>query len=101
MADYVNPQNYRNMMDALNTFAAKCAETIESLETACSTCAGVLGDDDVMTPELHTRAAGIRSKYSALAQEARRIAREMQEELDDIARRERQAQQDTSADDDF
>ena len=101
MADYVNPQNYQNMMDALNTFAAKCAETIESLETACSTCAGVLGDDDVMTPELHTRATAISTKYSSLAEEARRIAREMQEELDDIARREQQAQQDTSADDDF
>ena len=79
MADYMNPTNYNNMIEALNTFAAKTLETCEKLNTACTQCISVLGQEDVATAKITTNASVICAKYEELILEARRIALKMQQ----------------------
>lgn len=83
MADYINPTNYNNMIEALNNFAAKTLETCEQLNAACTQCTAVLGPDDVATNKIISNASVICAKYEELVLEARRIAIDMQQELED------------------
>ena len=103
MADYINPTNYNNMIEALNNFAAKTLETCERLNAACAQCTAVLGPDDVATNKITSSASVICAKYEELVLEARRIAINMQQELEDYYERERanEADGDSSGDDDF
>lgn len=103
MADYMNPTNYNNMIEALNTFAAKTLETCEKLNTACTQCISVLGQDDVAAAKITTNASVICAKYEELILEARRIALDMQQELEAYYERERayEGDQDGSDDDGF
>ena len=103
MADYMNPTNYNNMIAALNTFAAKTMETCEKLNTACTQCITVLGEDDVAAAKITTSARGRCAKYEELVLEAKRIAADMQQELDDYYKPEDTytGDQDSSDDDDF
>lgn len=103
MADYMNPTNYNNMIEALNTFAAKTLETCEKLNTACTQCVTVLGQDDVATTKITTSASVICAKYEELVLEAKRIAADMQQELQEYYERERAyaGDSDSSGDDDF
>lgn len=103
MADYMNPTNYNNMIEALNTFAAKTLETCEKLNTACTQCVTVLGQDDVASVKITTSASVISAKYQELVLEAKRIAADMQQELQEYYERERSyaGDSDSSGDDDF
>lgn len=103
MADYMNPTNYNNMIEALISFAAKTLETCEKLNTACTQCVTVLGQDDVATKKIITGASVICAKYEELVLEAKRIAEDMRQELQEYYERERMesGDQDDSNDDDF
>ena len=103
MANYMNPQNYNNMIRALNNFAAKTAETCQQLNTACAQAISVLGEEDVASDKITTAAGKIRQKYAGLAKEAKRIAAKMQQELEDHYEKERNLNPDQmdDGDDDF
>lgn len=103
MADYINPTNYNNMIEALNNFAVKTLVTCEKLNSACAQCIGVLGEEDVATDKIIASASVICAKYEELVLEARRIAIDMQQELQKYYERERaySDDSDSSGDDDF
>lgn len=103
MADYMNPTNYNNMIEALNNFAAKTLETCERLNAACAQCTAVLGEDDVATNKITSSASVICAKYEELVLEAKRIAADMQRELQEYYEPERTYADDSgnSGDDDF
>ncbi len=103
MAEYMNPTNYNNMIEALNNFAANTLETCEKLKTACTVCTAVLGQDDVATAKIVASASVICAQYEELVLEAKRIAVDMQQELQNYYERERAYSDDSdgSGDDDF
>lgn len=101
MADQINPQNYNNMIEALNRFATKTTTTSEELRTACSQCANVLGESDVGAMQLASNASQIAIKYHELAVEARRIASAMQAELTAYYNRENEIWRNSDYTDDF
>ena len=102
MADTMNPQNYANMIAALNTFASKTSQTTTELYAACSTCAQVLGEGDLVSQNLTANAGRIAAKYAKLAKTAQAIADQMQQELETYYERARQIwNDDNSADDDY
>lgn len=82
-AEKINPKNYQEMINALNTFAMKTEKTTSELYAACSACAQVLGEEDIVSQNLASHAGAIATKYASLAEEAREIARKMFKELMD------------------
>lgn len=102
MADTMNPQNYANMIEALNNFASKTSQTTTELYAACSACAQILGEGDLVSQKLTANAGAIAAKYAELAKTAQTIAYQMQQELEDYYDRVRQIWDDNnSADDDY
>lgn len=102
MADQINPQNYNNMIEALNKFASKTTTTSDELRAACSQCASILGESDVGAMQLASNASQIAVKYHELAVEARRIAAAMQAELTEYYNREHEIWRNSDyASDDF
>ena len=81
MADYMDPENYKNMIEALDNFASKTKKTCEELESACTRCITVLGDDDVASPKIITSAQLICTHYESLISKAQALSADMADEL--------------------
>ena len=81
-AEYIKPEKYANMINALNTFALKTSETSLSLNAACNTCKAVLGEEDVLLIGLSRDASSVALKYEELASKAKWLATSMTTELE-------------------
>lgn len=107
MADYMDPKNYKNMIEALNNFASKTEETCRDLNTACTQCTNVLGQDDIASPKIITRANAICKHYQTLIEKTKALAEDMKNELEKYYERERRGSGDQEGgeidgmDDDF
>lgn len=81
MAQRMDPMNYENMINALNTYARQVNETIEKLYGVSAACKQVLGDDDIIATNLDPNIKKIADHYLLAAEEAKAIAAAMQQEL--------------------
>ena len=84
----VNPQAYGAMIEALESFASSITTFAAQLESTGNKCAQALGTEDSATVKITTEVTNSKSKYEAIAAEARRIASLMQEELDESMKEE-------------
>ena len=82
MATKMDPKCYENMITALNNFVNKTGETSTQLFSAVSTCQQVLGQSDPATSGLASNAQAIATTYQALVTYAKKIATDMQQELE-------------------
>jgi predicted nucleic acid-binding protein len=84
MAERINPQNYGNMINALNTYARQVGETIVKLNSISAACKQVLGDEDIVSKNLDPNIQKIANHYQKAAEDAHHIAAAMEEELEAI-----------------
>lgn len=87
MAQYIIPQNYQNMMEALNSYANKTATAIEKLYAISNACKQELGDSDIVAQKMDPKIQQIANHYSNVAAEARKISSAMGQELEEYYER--------------
>jgi hypothetical protein len=79
----MKPENYHNMINALNAFSRQVTESVNKLFSISAACKQVLGDEDIIAKNLDPNVQAVANHYYTAAQQASIIAAAMQQELDD------------------
>ena len=83
MASIVNEAKYEAMISALNKFASTVYTKSSEMQSLATVCRSALGDTDEGSAEIYKKISECQVKYADAAKEARDIAAQMQEELDE------------------
>ena len=83
MAQRVDEAKYEAMISALYTFASNVYSAASEMQSLASVCAQALGEEDKAVGEIYTKIKDCQLKYAEATNEAKSIAAEMQEELDE------------------
>jgi hypothetical protein len=83
MANYMKPENYHNMINALNAFSSQVTESVNKLFSISAACKQVLGDEDIIAKNLDPNVQAVANHYCNAARQASIIAAAMQQELEE------------------
>lgn len=86
MADKIDEAKYDAMITALNSFAAKVSEASAEIQSLSSNCVQALGEEDKAVGPIAEKVRVCTGKYAEAAEQAQKIAQQMQQELEEAHR---------------